>query len=112
MGPSPAVVRRLRARNELLFRQVNERIEQISGEERRAGELIILCECGHKECLEHVEIAPEDYEAVRRAGSHFVLLAGHEDPEMEDVVARHAGYVVVEKRGEAGELAERHDPRA
>jgi hypothetical protein len=32
-------------------------------------------------------------------------------PALGQVVARHQGYLVVEKTGNAGELAERQDPR-
>jgi hypothetical protein len=38
------------------------------------------------------------------------LLATHELLEVERVVERHADYLVIEKLGEAGDIAERTDP--
>ena len=52
-----------------------------------------------------------EYEAVRRDGRRFFMLDGHELAEIEDVVERREGYVVVEKREHAGETAEAVDPR-
>jgi hypothetical protein len=48
---------------------------------------------------------------VRVEGDRFVVAAGHEPDELERVVDRHARYVVVEKTGDAGELARADDPR-
>ena len=57
-------------------------------------------------------IAAEDYEAVRRAPTHFALLAGHEDQAVEDVVSRGDGYLVVANYGAAATVARRTDPRS
>jgi hypothetical protein len=40
------------------------------------------------------------------------VLPGHELAEVETVVSKADGYVVVEKRDEAGRLAEASDPRS
>jgi hypothetical protein len=39
------------------------------------------------------------------------LVPGHELPEIETVVATRPGYLIVEKRDQAGAVAERTDPR-
>jgi hypothetical protein len=39
------------------------------------------------------------------------VLVGHELPDVEDVIARHELHLVVEKRGEAGDIAAQTDPR-
>jgi hypothetical protein len=40
-----------------------------------------------------------------------VVIPGHENLEIETVVEDRADYIVVEKRGEAGRIAEAEDPR-
>ena len=46
--------------------------------------------------MELLHLAPEEYRQVREAGN-FVVLNGHETPEIERVVARHDGYLIVDK---------------
>jgi len=49
---------------------------------------------------------------VRAGARRFVMLAGHEIPELERVIQRLGQYVVVEKTGEAGDEARERDPRS
>jgi hypothetical protein len=51
------------------------------------------------------------YEAMRANPKHFAVLPGHEDIRIEGVVEQDQGFLVVEKKGEAAELAVEHDPR-
>jgi hypothetical protein len=53
-----------------------------------------------------LEVTPEQYSAVRANPRQFLVLPGHVVTEVETVVAEHDGYVVVEKLGGAGSLAE------
>lgn len=96
------------ARNEALFREVNEQVRGLA--ERGATTAGFVCECSDGDCSEHVEVPLGVYELVRANPRRFLLVPGHEG-EFEDVVEREAAYVVVEKRGAAGEIAERLDPR-
>jgi hypothetical protein len=43
---------------------------------------------------------------VRSHPRRFVVLPGHEEPAVESTVEVYLSYVVVEKRGEAGRIAE------
>jgi hypothetical protein len=43
---------------------------------------------------------------VRSHPRRFVVLPGHEETAIESIVEVYPGYVVVEKRGEAGRIAE------
>lgn len=97
------------ANNEDTFRDVNESIArgQWPGEPGQA--IGFRCECARLGCNVLIELTPREYERVRRNGRRFVLVAGHEIPEAEAVVERADGYVVVEKRDEAGRRAERLD---
>lgn len=103
------------ARNEALFREVNERIKQVHA---GAGDLVsgdtfaVLCECGDQNCVEEVQLTPQRYEQVRADSRQFVIVPGHAIPEVEEIVDEGAGFEVVRKHAEAAEIAERMDPRA
>lgn len=99
------------AKNEILFRQVNERILEIEGDRWRVDPVDFMCECGDIECTRVVQLSVEDYERLRSDGAHFGVIPGHELLEVERVVERHEQYFVVEKDGEAGVRAEVADPR-
>jgi hypothetical protein len=98
-------------RNEGLFREVNEAIERglWPGENERAA---FRCECARLECNDVVNVTIADYERIRKNPRRFVIVGGHELPEAEDVVERGRDWVVVEKRGQAGVVAESTDPRS
>jgi hypothetical protein len=100
------------ASNEGVFREVNEGIErgQWPGEEDRA--VRFRCECARLGCNLLVELTLSAYEQVRSHPRRFVMIDGHQVPELETVVQREPGYVVVEKLDEAGEKAQNTDPRS
>ena len=52
-----------------------------------------------------------DYERVRAEGARFFVVPGHEDASVELIVATTPTYLVVEKDGHAGIVAEAADPR-
>ena len=99
------------ARNEALFRELNERVEGFAGAVD-LGRIRFVCECGELVCLERVELTRAAYEDVRSDPTRFVVAPGHENPEIERVVARGEGYLVVEKVEHAAQVATEHDPRA
>jgi len=96
------------ARNEALFREVNERVALLAPEAE--VEVGFVCECSDEACIERLRVARAAYEAVRAHPRRFLVVPGHETA-VERVVEHHAGYLVVEKHGSAGEIAERHHPR-
>jgi hypothetical protein len=101
------------AKNEVLFRDVNERVREISsGTWDVAERLEFLCECVRTDCLERISLSLRDYEDLRSDPTHFVVVAGHERPELEFVVAAGDGYVVVEKNEETKPLVIEEDPRS
>ena len=54
-----------------------------------------------------------EYERVRADPTHFAVLPGHEIPDVEDVVGRNEGFLVVRKvAGAAAALATELDPRS
>ena len=98
------------ARNEAFFRQVNERINDVSVSGEDGYQFV--CECADPGCTERITLMTADYEWVRAKPTRFVLAPGHVAPEIEHVVEREGDHVVVEKRGIAGRIATKLNPRA
>jgi hypothetical protein len=96
------------AKNQSLFREVNERIEELAG---GAAVPRFICECMNESCDESVELTVAEYEDVRSAGNRFFVLPGHEVGAVEDVVGSTDRFLIVSKRGLGGAVAERLDPR-
>jgi len=93
--------------NEALFREVNERISRIQDDFGQAQSFEIVCECGRSDCEERLQISHQAYRQVRSNPLHFVVVPGHENPDMERVIERDKTYVVIEKTDEeAAEVAE------
>lgn len=99
------------ARNESLFRETNEAIERGQWGDDPDKPVRFRCECSRLDCNEAVEVTLTQYEHVRRFPRRFLVRAGHEIPEIETVVDREAGHLVVEKHDAAGETAAATDPR-
>ncbi len=100
--------RRLAA-NEDVFRDVNEGILRGQWPGDPDAPIGFRCECGRLGCNVLVALTLSEYEHVRAHPRRFVVVTGHEQPQVETVVERHGPYSVVEKTGEAGEEAERRD---
>jgi hypothetical protein len=83
--------------NEALFREVNDRIDELQVDLGQARAFEIVCECGDSSCVERFTIAADAYTDLRKDVHNFAVVPGHEDPEVERVVESHDAYVVVEK---------------
>ena len=99
--------------NEAVVREVNERLRELGD---RFGlddeDLDLVCECGTDTCTERIAMKRSDYEALRADPSQFAIVPGHEQPDLEEVVARHGRYEVMRKRpGMPQEIAEATNPR-
>ena len=87
-------------RNQMLLREVNERIADIF-----AGTVFVeedprtefLCECTNGDCTETLPLSLLEYKGIRSSPNLFVLLRGHETPEVDRVVEAHATFSLVEK---------------
>ena len=97
------------ARNQMLFRSVNERIEEL-GEKvlTDAHELDFTCECADTECTESITLTLPEFEAIRRIENQFIIRPGHELPEVEDVMATRESFLIVAKRGAGAEFVREH----
>jgi hypothetical protein len=101
------------AKNEALFREVNERIEAINVRLGEVSESDFICECGDDGCTKPVRLTLAEYEAVRSHPARFAIVTGHEQIDVERVVEEHGRYAVVEKLpGPPGDIARDRDPRS
>ena len=100
------------AKNESLFRVLNENINDLASGLGGKEPFEFICECSTSGCFERLSLTLAEYERVRADGTHFLVADGHEDIEIEQVIGHHSGYVVVEKDGVAGVVAADDDPRA
>ena len=97
------------ARNEALFRDANERIKTFAAKfELREDSVPFICECADRRCQEIVRLRLDDYENIRSNPRWFINVPGHQVAALgaATVVETHNEYVVVEKVGHAGEVAE------
>ena len=89
----------LKAENQALFREVNDRIAEITNVLAGNGpELEVLCECTRPDCAGRIELTLDEYDAVRASTETFLVLEGHEDDEIEDVVSANERFAVVRLR--------------
>jgi hypothetical protein len=100
------------AKNEATFRVLNENILSIASTLGGDEPFEFICECATPGCFERLSLTLKEYERVRSDGAHFLIAAGHEDIEVEQVIAVRDEFAVVEKDGIAGLVAHEEDPRA
>jgi hypothetical protein len=82
------------AHNQTLFREVNERIETIAGD----NEVVeFLCECSNTDCTDTIVLNLSEYERVRSNATWFLIKPDHDIRQVERVISRADGYAVVEK---------------
>jgi anti-sigma B factor antagonist len=99
--------------NQALFREVNERIEQVAEEFGADGQNELLCECGNGECAQLIELTPPEYHRVRAHARRFVVALNHENPETESIVEQNGRFAVVETyAGACSRIARQSDPRS
>ncbi len=97
------------AADESTIRDVNEGIERGLWPGDEGTPVGFRCECARLGCNRLVELKVREYEEVRSHPRWFVMVPGHEQGDVETVVATRPGYVIVEKLDQAGEVAEQDD---
>ena len=99
------------AKNEVLFRSVNEAIEQQAVRFGGMDEYEFICECASRVCFERITLTLRQYEHIRADGTRFFVSPGHADVSLEQVIEQAPKYHVVQKDGAAGIVADLTDPR-
>jgi hypothetical protein len=98
--------------NEAVFRQVNERIEDLAETFDLGEKLDLICECGDASCTSRIEIDRKEYEKLRSDSTTFAVVSGHEIRDVEEILERHETYDVVRKTAEdAKQVARATDER-
>jgi 5-bromo-4-chloroindolyl phosphate hydrolysis protein len=97
------------ARNQALWREVNERIRAVA---ETSEHMEFLCECADLDCTETLNLTVAEYEHIRSSPVRFPIAIGHYFPQVENVVEENERYAVVQKRGVAAEEAARLNPRS
>ena len=84
--------------NEERFAAANAEIAT-TAEALQIEELVpFLCECSNTRCTKIIQLSLATYADLRSQESTFVLLSGHEDRNVEQVVGRTDGYLLVQHR--------------
>lgn len=92
-------------RNEIVFRQANEKIADRRAElDKVEGPTPFLCECEDPECTELLRLSETDYTSVRADPTQFVIAPGHPTSgAATDLTGE--GWVCVRKGGLAADVA-------
>lgn len=97
------------ARNQALWREVNERIKAVA---ESSADVEFLCECSRMDCTATLNMSMAEYEHIRSSPVRFPIALGHDFPEVESVVEETDRYAVVQKLGGAAEVVSQLDPRS
>jgi hypothetical protein len=89
--------------NQDLFRQVNKKVAKFG--EGEVDFMQLICECSDVGCHERISVTSEEFIEIRRDPTHFAVYPTHVNKQFEHVVASSDRYVVVEKVGEAADVA-------
>ena len=110
----PSLEARL-ARNEAMFRAINERIRELAArfDEHDDDVIAFICECADASCKQIIVMSLNDYEVVRADSRAFITVPGHETAlsGLSEVVGKRDGYEIVRKRSHAGDVAAALDER-
>jgi len=101
------------ARNDALFREANEGIQDAASTYGVLERIPFICECADGNCRELLVLSMDEYEEIRRNPRHFLNAPGHVRAAQgaAEVVDDRGRYTTVEKTGYAGDIVEGLDPR-
>jgi hypothetical protein len=99
------------AENEAFCRDLNkQKAEWLRDGLPAAG---FRCECWRLDCGVRISLSQREWEEVRSRSDRFAVAPGHiaidVEPGVEEVVKEYDHFWIVEKRGEAGEVAEKRE---
>jgi hypothetical protein len=95
------------AYNESFFRDLNERkAEWLKDGLQAAG---FRCECWQMDCVARIQLSSREWEEVRSRATRFAVAPEHTAAEHEQVIRRYPHFWIIEKRGEAGEVAAKQE---
>ena len=94
--------KRRRVENELVFKQLNQQVKQaaevmLPNRQRREFPLKFYCECSNESCTERIMIPLEDYAMLHQNIRNFMVLPGHQQSDIEQVVSDQGKFVIAKK---------------
>jgi hypothetical protein len=96
----------------LVFREVNDRIREVTERFEVSGLIDFICECSRDDCIENVSLAAGEYQGVRSSPKLFVIVPGHETLKVERVVDANERFMLVEKIKLTDEVVGDYERRA
>ena len=85
-------------KNEVAFRDYNERRRSFESEAGADDDAVpFVCECGDGDCIAAIELTPAEWRSAHDHPDQFVVIPGHERPDVESVVDRQRTFAVVRK---------------
>ncbi|HUP26205.1 MAG TPA: hypothetical protein VM124_00995 [Candidatus Limnocylindrales bacterium] len=99
------------AKNEAIFREANRRLPEnldklkqaavAEGQETLLPDIDIplhfYCECSDENCRKRIVMKPSEHKALHQNTSQFVIIPGHNVPNIERVMRTTDEYTVIEK---------------
>jgi hypothetical protein len=90
--------RETRAPENDVFRAVNEQIVELTdGFAAQPSHLEVVCECSRAACVDTIRVGTDAFGEIKRGGGTFVVLPGHEDETVEQILKREDAYFLVWK---------------
>lgn len=111
----------------MVFRQLNEQVQKGVDEVNKlavetgqsdfrimsgkiAERLHFYCECSDVNCSERVVMSYDEYKKLHRRRDRFIVVPGHEIPEVEKIVKTGPSYLLVEKYALPPTKVKSHEP--
>ena len=84
---------------EELNRRMERMLEEIRDEEDDDPDapIAFLCECSHLDCRERIQLEPSRFDRIHRDADVFILVPGHEIPDIERIVDQEQDFLIVRK---------------
>lgn len=80
---------------EEFYRQINDTIAKNGKRDGKA----YMCECANPYCNATMDVSTEDIEVLHSVPGYYIILPGHEIPDVEHVVSTTEKYAIVGKDG-------------
>jgi hypothetical protein len=93
------------AHNQAWARSLNERHAEWAGASEAMSDF--RCECWQEGCVERIPLSGEEWRMVRAEASRFAVAPDHVAENFEVVVKEFPRFWMLEKLGEAGEIADK-----
>jgi hypothetical protein len=80
------------------FREANERLHNVVEDQPSSRQLVpFLCECADDDCMGTVEVTLSEWEDVAAKPNQYLMEAGHQRSEGEQVVSLLRDYEIARK---------------